>query len=71
MAFVIEPLSKRHKRDDFDCGEPALNEYLKRHARQNQERDVGRSYVATRPDDLRVLGFYTLASGAVAFERLP
>lgn len=72
MSFVVEPLSRAHDRTSFDCGEPALDEFLRRHARQNQERDVSRSYVAVRETgDARVLGFYTLASGSLAAERLP
>jgi GNAT superfamily N-acetyltransferase len=71
VAFVFEALTRQHDRVSFDCGELALNDFLRRHARQNQERNVGRTYVATRPEDLRVVGFYTIASGAVAFERLP
>ena len=72
MSFVVEPLSRAHDRSSFDCGEPALDEFLRRHARQNQERNVSRSYVAIRDTgDPRVLGFYTLASGSVAAERFP
>ncbi|HEX8694731.1 MAG TPA: GNAT family N-acetyltransferase [Longimicrobium sp.] len=71
MGFIFEALARQHDRAAFDCGEPALNEFLRRHARQNQERNVSRTYVATRPEDLRVVGFYTLSSGAVGFERLP
>lgn len=72
MSFVVEPLSRAHDRASFDCGEPPLDEFIRRHARQNQERDVSRSYVAVRDTgDLRVLGLYTLASGSVAAERLP
>ena len=65
------PIGRHHDRASFDCGEPVLNEYLKRYARQNQEQDIGRTWVATARGDSRVLGFYTLSAGAVAFEHLP
>lgn len=71
MAFAVERLTKRHDRDAFDCGEDDLNGFLRRFARQNQTRGYGRTYVAVRPGDVRVLGFYTIASGSVAFEVLP
>ena len=71
MNFTFEHLDRHHDRSAFDCGEPALNDFLRRHARQNQERNISRTFVATRPDDFRVLGFHTLASGSIAFERLP
>lgn len=71
MSFVIEPLSDRHDREAFDCGEPALNEFLRRYARQNQARGVSRTFVAVREGEHEVLGFYSLAAGAVAFETIP
>ena len=37
--------TKAHNRKDFDCGNPSLNEYLQRSARQNQDQDMGRTYV--------------------------
>lgn len=71
MSFTVAPLSREHDRSAFDCGEPALDDFLRRHARQNQEKNVSRTYVAVRPRERKVLGFYTLASGAVGFESLP
>lgn len=71
MPFVIEPLSAARDRDAFDCGEQALNEYLKRYARQNQERGVGRTFVAVPEGEQRIVGFYTLSAGSVAFADVP
>ena len=62
----IEPLQRDHDRTRFSCGEPVLDEYLARFARQNQESGVARTFVAVRnaePD--RVLGYYSLAVGAI------
>src|SRR5438128_1894380 len=69
--WEIVQLRRDHERDIFDCGEPVLDEYLRKFARQNQDRDVGRTYVATLPGELRVLGYYTISSGSVAFATLP
>lgn len=71
MAFVIERLTRNHERDTFDCGEPALNEYLRQYARQNQDRGLGRTYVAVPDGALRVIGYYTLASGSLEFADVP
>ncbi len=50
--------------DGFDCGEPALNNYLKRHA--------GVSYVAIEEAAPRtVLGYFTLAAASVPRDMLP
>jgi GNAT superfamily N-acetyltransferase len=71
VRFVIQLLNERHDRDPFDCGEPALNEYLRRYARQNQERGVSRTFVAVPESEPPVVGFYSLAAGSVAFEYVP
>lgn len=71
MVYIIEPLRRDHERGEFDCGEQRLNEYLARYARQNEARGLGRTYVVVREGESRVLGFYTLAAGSVAFVDLP
>jgi GNAT superfamily N-acetyltransferase len=71
VAYVIEPLAHKHERTGFDCGEPALNEFLARYARQNDERGLGRTYVAVPEGALRVIGYYTLSAGSVQFTDVP
>lgn len=63
-----EPLGKHHRLDDFACGEPALDEWLKRHARTAQASDSARVYVATLDDGETVVGYYALAAAQVAPE---
>jgi predicted N-acetyltransferase YhbS len=46
-----------------------LNEYLHRYALQNQVRNTGRTYVATR--GRRIVGYYTLVYGSVEWEDAP
>jgi GNAT superfamily N-acetyltransferase len=58
-----EPLLARHKLDDFDCGKPALNDWLIRHARQAQSSGSARTFVAAEAD--RVAGFFSLTVGQV------
>jgi GNAT superfamily N-acetyltransferase len=68
----VEPLKRDHDRDRFDCGEPALDEYLSRFARQNQESGVSRTFVAVRDSEpARILGYYSLAVGAIDKANLP
>jgi GNAT superfamily N-acetyltransferase len=41
-----EPLDPgRHQRDEFDSGEPALDEWLRRYAGQNRRRDTAATWV--------------------------
>lgn len=67
----IERLDRGHVREDFDCGKPPLNDFLRTLVNQYEKRDLGRTYVACLGDDRRVLGYYTLAGGAIEAESLP
>lgn len=67
-----EPLARRHDRAGFDCGVAALNEYLRRYARQNHESGGAKTFVAVEPGaSTRVLGYYTIAPGALDFAEVP
>jgi len=67
----IERLERSHDRHNFTCGKPSLDEFIRRLVSQYEKRNLGRTYVALRSDDKRVLGYFTLASSAIAFEHLP
>lgn len=67
----IEPLNKSHGRQRFDCGEESLNVFLQNFARQNDEKGLGRTYVAVRPEQTEILGYYTVSSGSLSFENVP
>ena len=40
---LLDP--RRHDRDQFDCGEPVLDEWLRRYAGQNRRRDTAATWV--------------------------
>jgi GNAT superfamily N-acetyltransferase len=62
-----EPLGRDHELDDFNCGEVALDEWLRRHARQTHAAGGARVYVTTPSDRPRtVVGYYALAAAQVA-----
>lgn len=63
-----EPLGKHHGLDQFDCGEPALDEWLKRHARGAHASGSARVFVTTIEDGETVVGYYALAAAQVAPE---
>jgi GNAT superfamily N-acetyltransferase len=62
------PLEKHHRLDGFDCGEPALNEWLTRHARGAHASGSARVFVTTLEDGESVVGYYALAAAQVAPE---
>lgn len=65
-----EPIAKQHNREVFDCGDAALNDFLRRHARQTHEQGGAKTFLAVRDDDTAaVLGFYCLSPASVEFSR--
>jgi predicted N-acetyltransferase YhbS len=62
-------LTAAHEFADFDCGEPSLNEWLKRRALGNIATGATRTFVAW--DGSRVVGYYALSSGDVAAAIVP
>lgn len=67
-----EPIARTHDRKAFDCGEPALNDFLRRYARQSHEQGGAKTFLAISDDDpANILGFYSLAPAALACERVP
>ncbi len=74
--WIIEPFGSHHDRTAFSCGRPSLDDFLRAYASQYEKRRLGKIFVAvpalkTEEEHGRVIGYYTLAAGAVAFERLP
>jgi GNAT superfamily N-acetyltransferase len=67
-----EPIGKSHDRAGFDCGEPALNEFLRQHARRNHESGGAKTFVAIDDTDNRtVFGFYSLSPASMEYLRTP
>jgi len=67
-----EPIAKKHDRQGFDCGQPELNTYLQKHARQSHDSGASKTYVAVADADGKtVLGYYSLSPAQVAFARVP
>src|SRR6266481_2768939 len=73
MAVFIRRLDEDDEVANFDCGDDALNNYLRRHAWINQEKSsIGVSYVALDEEAPRiVLGYFTLAMASVARDTFP
>ena len=61
-----EPLHARHRLEDFQCGETALDDWLKRFARQAVAAETARVFVATTADDIEtVIGYFAIAAAEV------
>lgn len=64
-----EPLAAQHRLEGFDCGKPALNDWLLRHARQAQGSGSAKTFVVA--DDDRVAGYFSLTVGQVDTLEVP
>jgi len=62
------PLTAGHDLSGFDCGEPALNDWLRLRALKNESR-FSRTYVACQGN--RVVAYYCISAGAVARAAAP
>ena len=69
MLRPPEPLSASHVLTGFDCGVTSLNQWLLRRASTNQISGASRTFVVC--DDARVVGYYALASSAIAVASAP
>jgi GNAT superfamily N-acetyltransferase len=69
-AWREVPIGKQYDREAFDCGEDALNEFLRRHARKSHERGGSKTFLAVDESGGKtVLGYYTLSPASLTYER--
>lgn len=66
---AIRKLGAGDRVDAFDCGEPALNQFLHRFALVNQSANSAQTYICSLGDS--VVGFYSLAVGSVDPQAAP
>jgi hypothetical protein len=73
MNLEVVLLNDRvHNRDDFECRDEALNDFLKRRANQEHKKNISDTYVLV--DNLQpqtILGYFTLSNNGVSFSNLP
>lgn len=65
-----QPLLPQHLCNHFDCGEPVLDDWLKRRALGNHLSGASRTFVVIDPEQ-RVVGYYAMAAGAVSHNIAP
>jgi GNAT superfamily N-acetyltransferase len=64
-----EKLNSEHDLSQFHCGDPTLDDWLRKRALQNEESGASRTYVACVGK--RVVGYYALAAGALTHAEAP
>lgn len=63
MARAPQALDANHLLEGFDCGKPALNDWLVRHALQAQSSGSAKTYVVIDGD--HVAGYFSLTVGQI------
>jgi predicted GNAT family N-acyltransferase len=65
-----EPIAKKHDRASFDCGEPALNDFLRHNARQSHDKGTAKTFLAISSSNQKtILGYYSLCSASLEYAR--
>ena len=64
-----EKLRADHDLSEFECGEPTLDDWLRRRALPNEESGASRTYLVCVGE--QVVGYYALAVGAVTHAEAP
>lgn len=63
---------ERVNRENFDCGVPELNDYLKKYARQNERRGIAKTFVAIPEEGSgEVAGYYSVSMAEIHCDSLP
>jgi len=66
---IIEKLRRDHPIDAFDFGQETLNNWLRKHALQNQGAGAAQTYVGLAGQV--VVGYYSLAVGQIEYSDAP
>lgn len=72
--FVVEPFSKlkdQINRDDFDCGNNHLNDFIKTKASQYEKNNLAKIYLAKEENTNIIAGYYSLSASSVELTNIP
>jgi GNAT superfamily N-acetyltransferase len=61
---ALELFGAHHDAADFDCGQPSLNDWLRKRALANQTNGASRTYAACKGG--RVIGYHALAASSLS-----
>lgn len=75
MQVSFEHFDKNlHNREDFDCGEKSLNDFLQRQAGQRQKRNDSVTHVAVEHNATIpkiIYGYFSISAYSLRYESLP
>lgn len=66
----IELLEKTHNRQEFNCEEPSLTDYIKNQVSQDIRKRLATCFVSV-DEGGKILGYYTLTSESLGRDQIP
>ena len=70
MKYLTSQLKVEHKKEDFDCGNDILNNYLYHQASQDMKRHLSVCFVLPNSEN-QIIGYYALSSLSIEREMIP
>lgn len=70
MGLQIQVLQKKYDKSKFDCGHSLLDEYIKKQAKQDVNRDLSACFVLVNDENV-VKGYYTLSANSIKRDDFP
>jgi len=69
VNLVLVPVTRALTKLPFDCGEPELNQYLRRYAFKNDALSIGKTFLAVNQAQ-EVVGYLTVSTAQIAADAL-
>ncbi len=70
VDHLTVPLESKHKKSGFTCGNPYLDNYIQKQAKQDIKRKLSACFVMTNEENV-IKGYYTLSNAGIPREAIP
>lgn len=71
MKQFTEQLNSNHKKAEFSCGVPLLDDYLHKQANQDIKRNLTACFVLIDESNDLLKGYYTLSNNSIPQDKIP
>lgn len=71
MKQFTEHLNSNHKKAEFSCAVPMLDDYLRKQANQDIKRNLTACFVLTDESNDLLKGYYTLSNNSIPQDKIP